>query len=55
MPACGDNPEYGYTSAYAPEASSSLDEPYDATLITGDNVDLLDTDFSMDCSLYLGE
>ena len=53
--ACGDNPQIGYTTDYVPEASIPLDEQYDAALIEGDDIDIIDSDFSLDCTLYLGE
>lgn len=53
--ACGDNPEDGYTDMYVPEASSSLDEQYETTLISGDDLDVIGSNFSIDCTLYLGE
>lgn len=53
--ACSTAPEVGYTGAYVPMASTPLDDMYDATLISGDDRDVIGSDFSVDCTLYLGE
>lgn len=55
MEACGDNPVKGYTAAYVPEASLPLDDQYDTMLISGNDSLVIDSNFSMDCTLYLGE
>ena len=55
MEACGDSPVVGYTADYVPEPSVSLDAQYDAELIDGIDVDIIDSDFTVDCTLYLGE
>lgn len=55
MEACGDNPNIGYTTDHAPEASIPLDEQFDAALIDGDDVDIIASTSSVNCSLYLGE
>ena len=55
MEACGDNPDVGYTDNHIPEVSTPLDEQYDATFIDGDDIDIIDSDFSVDCTLLLGE
>lgn len=38
-----------------PVASESLHEPYDALLISGDDEDIIGTDLTVNCTLYLGE
>lgn len=53
--ACGDDPDVGYTTNHVPEASTPLDEMFDATLINGDDTDLIDSNFSVNCTPYLGE
>lgn len=53
--ACGDNPDVGYTANHVPEASVPLDDMYETALIDGDDVDVLGSDFSVNCTLYLGE
>ena len=55
MEACGTNPEVGYTEDYVPEVSVSLHAQYDAELIDGIDIDIIDSDFSVDCTLLLGE
>lgn len=55
MDACGDSPENGYTADYTPGILTSLDEQYDADLISGDDTDFIDSSFSVDCTLYMGE
>ncbi|CAM9921460.1 unnamed protein product, partial [Hapterophycus canaliculatus] len=51
---CGDDAELGYTEDHVPVESSPLDEQYDAELIEGDDVDIIDSDFTVNCTLYLG-
>lgn len=41
--ACCNNPEVGYT------------EDYETELISGDDLDVIDSDFTVDCSLCLGK
>lgn len=53
--ACGDNPVAGYTEDYVPEASASLDAQYDAELVPGDDLEFIDSNFSVNCTLYLGK
>lgn len=53
--ACGDGAEIGYTEDHVPVASEPLHEVYDAMLIEGDDVDIIDSDFTVNCTLYLGE
>ncbi|CAM9423371.1 unnamed protein product, partial [Hapterophycus canaliculatus] len=53
--ACGDDAEVGYTSDHVPVVSTPLDEPYDTQFIEGDDVDLIGTETSVNCTLYLGE
>ena len=55
MEACGDNPDIGYASNYVPKPSDPLDEEYDTALISGDDIDMIDSHFSVNCTLYLGE
>ena len=55
MEACGDAAEIGYSEDHVPVASESLDEVYDAMLIEGDDVDLIDSRVTINCTLYLGE
>lgn len=55
MEACGDSPENGYTAAYVPAASTSLDVAYDSDLMSGADTDFIDSNFTMDCALYVGE
>lgn len=52
---CGTAPEVGYTDAHVPVASTPLDAMYDADLISGDDVDIVGSEMSIDCTLYLGE
>lgn len=52
---CGTSPEVGYTAAHTPVVTETLDELYDADLISGDDVDIIGSDFSVNCTLYLGE
>ena len=40
---------------HVPKASTPLDAQYDAMLIDGDDLDVIDSEFSVDCTLYLGE
>lgn len=54
--ACGDSAEVGYEmDLYTPEAHESLAEAYETTLIEGDDVDQIDGNSSVDCSLYYGK
>lgn len=53
--ACPSEVEDGYTSDYAPEVAASLAEPYETVLITGEDSRFIDTLFSLDCTLYVGE
>lgn len=56
MEACGNNPDIGYTTMHVPEPSIPLDDQYDAMLIDGNDLDIIDSrNFSLDCTLYLGE
>lgn len=55
MEACGDSPEDGYTADYVPAVSTSLDVAYDTDLMTGTDTDFIDSNFTMDCGLYIGE
>ncbi|CBJ31670.1 conserved unknown protein [Ectocarpus siliculosus] len=52
--ACGDGALIGYTGDHVPVASESLHEPYDALLISGDDEDIIGTDLTVNCTLYLG-
>ena len=56
MEACGEDPDMGYTANHVPEPSDPLDQQYDTDLISGNDTDVIgDKDFSVDCTLYLGE
>lgn len=55
MENCGSSATAGYTSDYSPEALESLDEIYDSELISGDDTNMIDSDNSMNCSLYMGK
>lgn len=52
---CGSSATTGYTSEYSPVAATPLAEAYDADLIDGDDIDQIDSENSLDCSLYIGE
>ncbi|CAM9969109.1 unnamed protein product, partial [Ectocarpus fasciculatus] len=52
--ACGDGALVGYTDDHVPVASESLHEAYDALLIAGDDEDIIGSDFTVNCTLYLG-
>ncbi|CAM9995156.1 unnamed protein product [Ectocarpus sp. 12 AP-2014] len=52
--ACGDGALIGYTDDHVPVASESLHEPYDALLISGDDEDIIGSDLTVNCTLYLG-
>ncbi|CAM9684281.1 unnamed protein product [Scytosiphon promiscuus] len=52
--ACEDDAEIGYTDDHVPVVSTALDEPYDTEFIEGDDVDLLGTEISVNCTLLLG-
>lgn len=55
MEACGAGAENGYKTDYVPVASAPLDEKFDVSLIDGRDTDIIGSDFSVDCALYLGE
>lgn len=52
--ACGDDAELGYTEDHVPVVSTPLDEQYDTEFIDGDDVEIIDSDFTVNCTLYLG-
>lgn len=52
---CGSSATNGYTSEYSPAAGTSLAEVYDADLIDGDDIDQIDSENTLDCSLFIGE
>eukprot|EP00752_Nemacystus_decipiens_P007320 g6549.t3 len=51
---CGESAELGYSDEHVPEASTSLHDQYDAMLIEGEDVDYIESNFSVNCTLYLG-
>ena len=53
--ACSDGAKIGYSGDHVPVISKSLADVYDATLIEGDDVDILGSKTTIDCRLYLGE
>ncbi|CAM9687361.1 unnamed protein product [Ectocarpus fasciculatus] len=53
--ACGDDPVAGYTENLVPTETTSLDVMYDALLIEGLDTDIIDSNFTVNCTLYLGE
>lgn len=52
---CPPEVEDGYTANYIPEVTESLSEAYETVLIAGEDNFVIDTLFSLDCSLYAGE
>ncbi|CBN79507.1 expressed unknown protein [Ectocarpus siliculosus] len=52
--ACGDDPVAGYTADLVPAETASLDEMYDALLIEGLDTDIIGSNFTVNCTLYLG-
>lgn len=52
---CGESPEEGYTAGYTPALGTDLSAQYDADLISGDDTFFVGSNFSLNCSLYLGE
>lgn len=52
---CGEGAEIGYSSDHAPEASEPLHEVYDTALIDGTDADWVGSNFSVNCTLYLGK
>lgn len=55
MEHCGDSSEDGTTASYTPTKAFDLSEVYDAELIEGNDSDYINSTFSLDCRLYLGE
>lgn len=55
MEDCGASAVGGYASDYTPEPASSLASVYDASLIEGDDTDMIAVGTAMNCSLFLGE
>lgn len=51
----GTSPEVGFTEDYVPVASTSLNEMYDATLIAGDDLAYIDSNYSVNCFFHLDE
>ncbi|CAB1112599.1 unnamed protein product [Ectocarpus sp. CCAP 1310/34] len=54
LEACGVDADVGYTDDYVPVALESLDEFYDAELVLGDDLELIGSRTTVNCTLYLG-
>ncbi|CAM9215125.1 unnamed protein product, partial [Ectocarpus sp. 6 AP-2014] len=52
--ACGDDPVAGYAADLVPAETALRDEMYDALLIEGLDTDIIDSNFTVNCTLYLG-
>lgn len=52
---CGSGAENGFTTEYVPVAATPMYEMYDTAFLDGNDTDYISSDYSVDCSDYLGQ